>query len=484
VTLAVELDPRVPFEDREAAATTLAELLSGEGGEALMPVEGPLMEHLAGLAEPDRGLRNFARIVASVGRERADFFRGLTEQPEHLRALAYLAGWSDYLAGLVASVPGLIRRVFELFEGQLADERFRTLLEEGRRQLEAGESREAVATMQARELSMIAIRDLDGLEALRVSRAMSALAEVITKLLLEIATEEVAEAWGRPVDGGERFAVLGCGKMGSGELVYGSDLDVIFVCDPGGYCEKRDAKGGVEFWTRVVQGLKKRLEDPGFYELDARLRPWGIQGQLVVTTGTLERYWGETRDVWERLAMTRIAPIAGDVELGLSATEIVRGAALGSPLPEDAVEQVVSMRARLEETVRGKDHVKHGPGGYVDAEFVAQFFSLGRGADELPMGASIEQTLRALASARVIPFEASVELCEALTLLRSIESRIRLRDGGSGSELPADPAARDVVARRLELASATQLDALVDHARERSRHWFTELLGPVPSTTG
>jgi glutamate-ammonia-ligase adenylyltransferase len=484
VTAPVELDPRVPFQDREAASATWVSLFAGREGESLRPVGSRLMEHLAGVAEPDRGLRNFARIVESVGRERADFFRGLVEEPEHLRALVYLAGWSDYLAGLVASVPGLIRRVFELFEGQLADERFRTLIEEGRRQVEAGEPREAVATMQARELAMIAIRDLDGLEALRVSRAMSALAEAITKLLLEIETEAVAESWGRPVGGGERFAVLGCGKMGSGELVYGSDLDVIFVCDPGGFCEKRDAKSGGEFWTRVVQGLKQRLEGPGFYELDARLRPWGIQGQLVITTQTLERYWGETRDVWERLAMTRIAPIAGDVALGLEATEIVRASALGAPLPDDAVQQVVDMRAKLEETVGGKDHVKHGPGGYVDAEFIAQFFSLGRGADELPVGASIEQTLRALASARVIPFEASVELCEALTLLRRIEARMRLRDGGSGSELPVDPDARAGVARRLDLDSAEDLDTRVAHARERSRHWFSELLGPVPPRAG
>jgi glutamate-ammonia-ligase adenylyltransferase len=178
--------------------------------------------------------------------------------------------------------------------------------------------------------------------------------------------------------------------------------------------------------------------------------------------------------------MTRIAPIAGDVALGLEATEIVRASALGAPLPDDAVEQVVGMRAKLEATVRGKNHVKHGPGGYVDAEFIAQFFSLGRGPDELPLGASIEQTLRALASAGVIPFEASVELCEALNLLRRVEARMRLRDGGSGSELPADPAAREGVARRLGLDSVEALDALVEQARERSRHWFTELLGPVP----
>jgi glutamate-ammonia-ligase adenylyltransferase len=338
--------------------------------------------------------------------------------------------------------------------------------------------------MRARELALIAMRDLDGVDYLRVSRAMSALAETLVKLALELATQDWAERWGLPEEGGKpvRFAVIGCGKVGSGELVYGSDLDVIFVCDPGGECTKRDERTGQEFWTRVAQQFSASLQERNLYEIDARLRPWGKQGKMVISLDTLRSYWGEARDVWERLAMTRSAPIAGDPALGREAVRVIRESAIARPWPDDAREQVADMRGRMEQEVVGTEHVKLGPGGYVDAEFVAQLYSLGREADDLPDGAAIEHTLLALSSVDALPLEAAVEMGEGLRLFRLIESRMRLRDGNAGSTLPESDEERERLAWRAGFDDRASFDEAVVETRRRMRGWFEELVGPVPGS--
>lgn len=453
---------------------------------AFAAIAPTLVDQIADSADPEASLRNFARIVDSVGNEREAFYRNLAENPTRMRALGYLAGWSTFLAELIAAAPGLVEVVFELFDGPLADERIDTLVDEGRRQVEASAGPEAaLAIIRARELVLIAIRDLDGLDPMRVSRAMSALAETLVKLAIEIAIDESSERWGIPtVDGRpSRFAVLGCGKMGSGELVYGSDLDVIFVCDPGGFCSVKEDRSGEEFWTRVAQRVIEILQQRRAYEVDTRLRPWGKQGPVVVNLNSLRGYWSESRDVWERLAMTRVAPIAGDPALGHEASELIRNAALAAPLPDDSAEMVAQMRARMQNEQGTADHVKHGPGGYVDAEFIAQYFSLGRSPDDVPPGAAIEHILLALSSAKVIPLEAAFELSESLRLLRRIEARLRLWRGNSESALPSDEVERLQVAERCGFDSGMKFDAAVSAARSRSRRWFEDLIGPLPDPT-
>lgn len=469
----------VGFSDPGAAREFVeahAEPLSGAGS--------ALAEALARIPDPDRGLRNLVRIIEGLGAERAAVRDAILGNPDHLAALVGLAGASNYLADLLAAQPDLLAVVLDLLDVPMADERIERLLQEGRECVRELGDPPALGTMRARELAVIAMRDLDGVNYLRVSRAMSALAETIVKLALDLATEEWTERWGAPeADGGPtHFAVIGCGKMGSGELVYGSDLDVIFVCDPGGWCTKRDDRSGEEFWTRVAQQFTRIMQERRLYEVDARLRPWGAQGKIVINLNVLRKYWGEPRDVWERLAMTRCAPIAGDPALGREATAIIRGAAFGAALPDDARAQVAEMRGRMEQEVVGKDHVKSGPGGYVDAEFVAQLYSLGQPAEDLPGGAAIEHTLLALSTLDALPLDAAVELGEGLRLLRLVEARIRLRDGHAGSVLPGEHDERDLLARRCGLEDGAALEAAVADARACMRRWFEQLVGPVVSS--
>ncbi|MBN8225862.1 MAG: DNA polymerase III subunit gamma/tau, partial [Xanthomonadales bacterium] len=208
---------------------------------------------------------------------------------------------------------------------------------------------------------------------------LSLLAEVLVTALLGRAISDRAKTWGIPEEGGRpnRFCVIALGKLGGRELSWGSDCDVIFVCDPGGTCP-RNGREGELFWERVAQDLSRTMQEAGLGEVDARLRPWGEQGSLVTTLPSLAEYWKQPREMWERMAHVRAAFLAGDPNLCDEALAILRASALTAARPDDWVAQVASMRGRLEQSVAGEDNLKRGPGGYVDAEFIAQALVLGR----------------------------------------------------------------------------------------------------------
>ncbi|MHC5068770.1 MAG: hypothetical protein ACYTF0_09310, partial [Planctomycetota bacterium] len=123
--------------------------------------------------------------------------------------------------------------------------------------------------LRGRELVIAALADLDGVDQWRVWGHLSRLASAILTALVEHAYDELAAAWGAPEDADGRrlrFSVLGLGKLGGGELSYASDMDIIFVCDPGGRCagSGRDADA---FWNRLAMRIGKRCQDGGLYPI-------------------------------------------------------------------------------------------------------------------------------------------------------------------------------------------------------------------------
>ena len=180
--------------------------------------------------------------------------------------------------------------------------------------------------------------------------------------------------------------------------------------------------------------------------------------------------------MWERMAMTRTRVIAGDASLGNEAVSTIHAGAFGPDLPDDSVQQLRTMRARLEESVSGEDNLKRGPGGYVDIEFLAHYLAIDVLDAEQAAGRPIAEMLKALCAAGRLPAEAVEELTAALTLLRKIESRMRLFDGHAISWLPTDDEQRRLFARCCGYTDREQMDLDLHLAREQTRRWFDELL--------
>lgn len=472
------------FADPAAAARHLHQLAAepffilsrARTERALLAILPELLRRIAASPDPDRTLANLGRIVGAVG-GRAVFYELLAARPAVLQLFVEFAGFSDLITDLIERHSGLPDEVADA----LARPPPRSIvLHAEARALIRGldEPGAPLGFLRARELAVAAARDLQGDASVDIAERLSLLAEVLVTALLGRAISDRAKSWGIPMEGGRptRFCVLALGKLGGREMSWGSDCDVLFVADPGGTCP-RNGRDGDAFWEKVAQDLCRTMQEAGLGEVDPRLRPWGDQGPLVATMPALEEYWRQPREMWERMAHVRATCLSGDPGLGEEAVALLHRQALSAPLPPDALVQVATMRRRLEQSVAGEDHLKRGPGGYVDAEFVAQALMLGRPAGDLPAPPATAACLRRLAARGVVPATAAVALCDGLASLRRIENRLRLADGRAVSALPTDPAERVRMARRCGFADVAALDAEVARARGLLQRWFGELIG-------
>jgi glutamate-ammonia-ligase adenylyltransferase len=472
------------FNDPMAAAKRLRDmarepffiLQQGRTERALVKLLPKLLPLLRITPVPDEALANIERITEAVG-GRSSFFESLLNNTALREVVIDLAGWATFVVNEMTRFTGLPDEVGEhLGRGYTLGH---GLLDEARK-LTAGLSDPVpgLAYLKARELAVAATHDLRGHDPSEIWRRLTRLSAAVTEVLLDSCREHMVARWGEPLRGDgavSRFAVLGLGKLGGKELAYASDMDVIFVCDAGGQCQTKPRESE-EFWIRVARDLCARCEKGQLYPVDPRLRPWGDQGQLVVNPNTLAQYWSQERELWERLAMTRISVLAGDAELGAESCELIRRAALTAPLPANAAEQVRSMRLRLEQSVSGRDHLKRGWGGYVDIEFLAFYLSLGCDPDVLPAGAAVIETLECLADLGRIPAIAAQECSESLLFLRQIEARMRLMDGEAISSLPVEDAPRKRFARCAGFETTEEMNLALHVARERARYWFDALV--------
>ena len=230
---------------------------------------------------------------------------------------------------------------------------------------------------------------------MKVSDALTDIAEVSVNAALHLAYQIVAKKHGFPLDAeGQRcsvdhtaFAVIGYGKVGGIELGYGSDLDLVFIHFMN---EQADTDGlkpisGFEFAMRVAQKLMSLMTtqtlDGRVYEVDTRLRPSGEAGLLVTSLKAFEQYQFKSAWLWEHQALVRARPIAGEMSLRKK-FEILRCDILTQKRDIGHVrEEVLKMRQKMkdhlgsssEQKKHGIFHLKQDSGGIVDIEFMAQY---------------------------------------------------------------------------------------------------------------
>jgi glutamate-ammonia-ligase adenylyltransferase len=282
------------------------------------------------------------------------------------------------------------------------------------------------------------------------------------------------------------------GKLGSRELTYGSDLDVIFLFDVEGADEHEILEAQTAF-VRLSQKFGWVLQTPTAegvcYEVDARLRPSGNQGVLVTSLGSFERYHAEHAQVWERQALLRARPVAGSERLARAFAEL-RLEILRHPLPEEPTAEVHRIRQRVESElaneVRGRRDLKTGRGGLLDVETVVQLRQLQHGArheallEAVPTATQLERiaALELLASAQVDVLRQGWEF------LKRLSSRLRIVENRSISDLSEDRDDLESVGRSLGYApsartGSVRLPLLDDYRRhtEAIRRVYLEVVG-------
>jgi glutamate-ammonia-ligase adenylyltransferase len=237
---------------------------------------------------------------------------------------------------------------------------------------EYGEKLEWIRRLKNERTLQIALADLGGLiDFGAMEEEQTCLAEFVVRNTMEAVRQDLGMSADLPL------SVLGMGKLGSGEMSYLSDLDLVFVYSPGAHEPDDQIPARV---VRLIQRLMNMLstplqEGPG-YPMDARLRPTGTHGPLVVTRKSWLQYYEAQADIWEIQALLRARHLAGDPELGEWIDEKAAEICYRQRPPETVWPRICHLRYRMEkeraaETEKEID-LKLGMGGLADIEFIVQ----------------------------------------------------------------------------------------------------------------
>ncbi len=340
-----------------------------------------------------------------------------------------------------------------------------------------------------------------------IAADLANLADACLELALEAAQKELTTRFGAPMTDDKTtpstFVIMAMGKLGGRELNFSSDVDLLFF-----YSHDGNTLGGSsgtitnhEFFRKVGEYVIKAMSEPspdGFiFRVDMRLRPYGRTGALAVPMPGAVEYYAEFGRAWERQALIKARPCAGDIALGELFIKRMRPFVFPKYFDDAILEDIRRTKAQTEAMIakRGETEreVKLGRGGIRDIEFTVQMLQLLNGG-RLPK-LRTKNTLRALEQlekqAKLTPFEANA-LARHYVFLRQIEHRIQIEDGRQCHALPESTEQLDELSRRL---GYTDHEAFMRVYRERAREtrnilerflavkgagqlWITALLDP------
>ncbi|MEV5571219.1 bifunctional [glutamine synthetase] adenylyltransferase/[glutamine synthetase]-adenylyl-L-tyrosine phosphorylase [Spirillospora sp. NPDC052269] len=441
----------------------------------LLPV---MLGWFADAPDPDAGLLGFRQVSDALGTT-PWYLRLLRDDVTVAERMAHVLGASRYATDLLLRAPeavAMLGRDSELKPRPAASLRTEALAAVRRRTggVSAEDAVTAVRAVRRRELFRVSVADLLGtLDPVAVGEALTDIAAVTIEAALDAAVGKVEAERSGPLP--TAMAIVAMGRFGGHETGYGSDADVMFVHDPRPGADDRDAASAA---TAVAEELRRLLALPAAdppVRIDPDLRPEGRTGPLVRSLASYAAYYARWSEPWESQALLRADPLAGDPALRdrfLEVIDPVRWPEDG--VSEDAVRQIRRLKARMESErlPRGVDrrlHLKLGPGGLSDVEWVAQLIQL-RHAHEIP-ALRTTRTLAALdaaVGARLLDAEDAAELAEAWRLATRIRAAIVLVRGRPSDLLPTDHHhERSAVAQVLGYPAAG--DLLEDYHRHARR---------------
>jgi glutamate-ammonia-ligase adenylyltransferase len=429
----------------------------------------------ADAADPDAGLLSFRQVSESLGAT-PWYLRVLRDEGVTAQRLARLLATSRYVADLLARAPEAVALLADDHElrprgpAALRGE----MLAVARRNDDWEGAVVAARGLRRRELLRVGCGDLLGLlDAVEVGRALSDVAAATLAAALETAQRKVTAELRGPLP--IRFALIGMGRLGGLEQGYGSDADVLFVFEP-----LEDAPPGTTAIAHdVAQELRRLLSMPASdppLVVDADLRPEGRQGPLVRSLESYAEYYRRWALTWERQALLRAMPIAGDAELGRRFVEVIdplRYPVDGIGEPEQREIRRLKARMEAERLPRGVDpalHTKLGRGGLADVEWTVQLLQL-RHAAQVPE-LRTTTTLGALTAARAASLLSAADekaLRTAWLLATRVRNAIVLAQGRASDVVPTDGRALAAVSRAMGYRQGQAGDLLEDYQRATRR---------------
>jgi glutamate-ammonia-ligase adenylyltransferase len=463
------------LENGPQALKNLEYLRTGLGEGACTEVLPHFFSVLSRTADPDMALNNFERLVSGLDDAQA-FASRLCSNPGLLTPLLTVFGASRFLSTFLVSHPeeglsllgnaeflsrpagaaALAARLDSLLCDNLLDKDVFRVLRQFRRQ----------------EMLRIGLRDLLGKADLQETVSeLSDLAEVCLQRACHWADGELRKRYGRPIvtleDGTMEpagFAVIAMGKLGGRELNFSSDVDLMYVYSADGETEGTAADGAqanritnhqyfIKLGEKLSAAIGEKTEDGFVFRVDMRLRPEGQRGPLAQSLGGYEIYyesWGQT---WERSALIKARPVAGDAAVGREFLERITPFVYRKYLDYSAIAEIRDMKQKINKDVeqKGRTHrdVKLGYGGIREIEFVVQALQLiYAGRDRSLREKNALKALHMLAQKGLITYQERANLSKAYVFLRTVEHRIQILDDLQTQTMPLEDRELRTLARR------------------------------------
>lgn len=449
------------YDSPQNALTHLTMLInqSGRRGRVQAVLLPKLLYWLSDTPNPDAGLLAYRRLSEALALQRW-YLSTLRDGSAVAKRLMRVLGTSTYVPELLIRAPEVIASYGDGPSGpKLLDSDpaavSRALIASTVRYRDPVRAIATARSLRRHELARIASADLLGLlDLTEVCRALTS----VWVAVLQAALNAVMRAK-LPGDGSgaapARIAVIAMGRLGGAELGYGSDADVMFVCEANEQASVSDTDA-VRWATAVVEQVRALLGtasvDPPL-EVDINLRPEGRSGPVVRTLASYAAYYAQWAQPWEIQALLRANWVAGDADLGhrfLLMADATRYPAGG--VSAEAVLEIRRIKARVdtERLPRGADpttHTKLGRGGLADIEWTVQLLQL-RHAHRLPAlhNTSTLETLDAIAAAELLEDDDVQRLRQAWLTASAARNALVLVRGKSTDQLPGPGRALNAVA--------------------------------------
>jgi len=236
------------------------------------------------------------------------------------------------------------------------------------------------------------------------------------------------------------LAVMALGRLGSGEFDLLSDADALFVCE-----EKQDRVALTKVAERIVEVLSAFTREGMVFPVDARLRPRGSEGELLVTPAQLATYFEQAAHPWEALMYTKLRFVAGSRALAERAAASTK--VLFERYSADAgfLAAVCEMRTKLDTADAPEKSFKTAPGAIYDIDFLSGYLLVKHRVPE--KGGSQRDRLWRCSASGLLHNSAAAALDHAAELLRTVEHVVRLVVGRANKWLPGSEHARQATER-------------------------------------
>lgn len=352
------------------------------------------------------------------------------------------------------------------------------------------------ARFRRRELLRIFLRDIRRLGTIaEITEEISNLADAILEHALRLARQEMDNRYGAPFEDDEKerqrpsdISIVSLGKLGSKELNYSSDIDLLFVYSADGSTTGNGSRGAIsnrEYFVKlaehVTQLLGRQSGEGAAYRVDMRLRPNGRVGALALSLKETNRYYLKEAHGWEQQVLIRSRSSAGNSAIFKNFFDQVKNAVFKPGRePNEALRGVYRSKEKIDREQRTETlfDVKLGRGGIREIEFIAQALQLAHGgADPWLRTPHTLISIARLADRGYLTEDELSRLSSAYDFLRRLEHILQMEHGLQTHSVPNDAEKLELIAAKMRCSDVDDFNSVLEAHTESVHRTFLRVFG-------